>query len=320
MNGGLKTLRKRKNVSTNFFEDMKRYSLSNAQLAQCIEDGILSPDISNLITRPEGNEFVPRRASKDYLSACGVKLAFTLDDDHLHNRTFSYISFFITDFHMLVYKSPAFSLRQQRKTSYYTSSKPAEYYAVPLESILRVELVTGEESIFFSDAITVEVERGDPVLGSAIGAGLFGAAGAIGGALANSGTKTKVLAPARVLLLQDFGLKLYLGDGEEADSPYYLHRLFKIDNAAGTRDRSFNKSINAQLLSKPADSSIPQHCCDELNRLISKAKETRSEEDRAAITKPQFKQAKVDAESDSALGTLIGLLLLGGLIYFWMNF
>lgn len=303
-----------------FFDEMKSYALSDEQLSQCFEHKIISPNVANLITEPQDDMFSPGILSNDKLKVCGIKLAFNLDDRDFQHSLSSSILFFITDFHMLVFRSPGFQIIRNGKFNSYRSTKPASYFAVPLEAFRCVELISGDQHLYFSEEVTVTVDKGDPVLGSAIGAGLFGAAGAIGGALANSGTKTKVVKPALFHQFQRFGLKFYMDGDQDNKEPIVIDPLFELDNAAGTQDHSFNKSINARLLGKEANSDIPQLCCDELNRLIKKAKQTISNEDRAAVTKPKIEEAELESKASSVTSTIIGGLLLVLLFVFWVNF
>lgn len=303
-----------------FYDEMQRYALSDSQLEQCVKDGIISSRFDSLLSEQEGNYYVPRCPSKDDLVRCGVKLAFTVDDGDLKSSLFPRVSFFVTEFHMIVFRSPGYEHYRVGKYSRQRSSKPAIHFAVPLESFRNVELEVGEERMGFTDAQTVTVEKGDPVLGSAIGAGLFGAAGAIGGALANSGTETRVVVPSLFHLYQNFGLRFNMVEDGRGDPAISLSPLFKLDNADGTKDYSFNKSMNAQLLGKPANKEVPRYCCDELNRLIAKAKSTVEDKDRAAVTKPQLDQAESDAKFTNVVQTVLGLVLVGLIALFWINF
>ncbi len=265
-------LKKQREERDSIYEQFDEYKLSDSEVWEAINNGLLSDGIDNILTTKEFSYYRQNPSqSTAFFNSLGVKVAFISLRDH--RETITVPSFFVTDFYLICCDKHEYMAGSGERVLYKT---PDRIKVIPLERVQYIKIQFNRNTSTSLPAVTKEVKL-DPALGAAIGGALGGATGAIVGAAANTGTKTVTVRDAYYNSYNNYDLMIKLKDLKE----YKYRDYFQCD---GEEDKF-------------------DSVCDIANELIQRSKEEKTlEEKRKIVSDIMFEsKAKYSKESRSRI-------------------
>lgn len=294
-----------KNINTrsgesSFFKYLKNYALSDKKVKEYYEKNIINKDINNVMLKESDDGYVSYIEDKypqiekertryseiffqfwtPYLSSLGIRMFFVQEDECPRFLVKNCI--FITDFHMIIFKTPKTRVFGINKKTIY--EKPEDLLIIPLNKIKRLELVKWVEWDLNHEGYTY-TKKNSPVKGAVIGGIVAGPTGAVIGAMANQGEK-KINVPSYTTKLKIYDLII-----EMKDNQTFEFEAIKIPEGRSSDGIEENKKLCQIKINEPQYSEEPIKMINEkLNFLLCRAKNNYNDEEMSNITNQTFEE------------------------------
>lgn len=204
--------------------------LDEKRINEEIENGILANTIYEIATTKKKDGYY-----KNYLltNQGGIKVVFR-SNEVLNYPTRN--SFYITDFHLILCFGRSIFLQQHGQIDNPYYENPDEILVIPLEKVEYIKI----GSLTTTSYILEKTVNKSPIKGAIAGSVIAGPTGAVVGALANTGTKTK---KGVNVTLDKYDLSIKLKDN---DKVYYSKNFF-ISEVSNINRKNLKEEIESKL-------------------------------------------------------------------------